>query len=571
MLLAVLAAHDQSNAPRTTTTPPGQKTLGWVRARELAIYAMSPWHAGAEGGGDKVLFTVLEPGSALPTPSPNPGVYLIADNWNDWFRFKTLYDVTYVAEDGRRIEIGQVKVGQFNMAADQQRPDLPSVFDQLNDRFFSLGQDEVYYETLNALPPKLRETYLRALHDVAWDQDLFERTRDEEVMGVSLLRYLSPATVQGQFRRLARGEARLSRYAFSYTSPGVESPDNPPLALSFNVEPDSQPPMNVHVLIGRNGVGKTHLLNRMTRALVDEKAHPAETGSFQTEVLDNSGQLFAGVVSVSFSAFDSFAPLPDRKNRAHGTAYTYVGLKHSPPPDGTTPRQGPKSDVDLAQEFAESVAACLKGSRLIRWRRALEALEADPIFADADISELADEELPDSEMESEAVALFKELSSGHKIVLLMITRLVESVEERTLVLLDEPEAHLHPPLLSAFVRALSDLLTNRNGVALIATHSPVVLQEVPMGCVWKLRRSGRSLVADRPEMETFGENVGILTREVFGLEVTRSGFHRLIANSVRNATSYEEVLDSFGDRLGGEARGMVRALFAAQEAGSTLR
>jgi predicted ATP-dependent endonuclease of OLD family len=69
------------------------------------------------------------------------------------------------------------------------------------------------------------------------------------------------------------------------------------------------------------------------------------------------------------------------------------------------------------------------------------------------------------------LSLFNKLSSGHKVVLLTTTRLVETVEERTLVLLDEPEAHLHPPLLAAFVRALSDLLINRNGVAIIATPS----------------------------------------------------------------------------------------------------
>ena len=28
-------------------------------------------------------------------------------------------------------------------------------------------------------------------------------------------------------------------------------------------------------------------------------------------------------------------------------------------------------------------------------------------------------------------------------------------------------------------------------------------------------------------METYGENVGVLTREVFGLEVTKSGFYDL--------------------------------------------
>ncbi len=126
-----------------------------------------------------------------------------------------------------------------------------------------------------------------------------------------------------------------------------------------------------------------------------------------------------------------------------------------------------------------------------------------------------------SQTEPRGEALFRRLSSGHKIVLLTITRLVETVVERTIVLLDEPEAHLHTHLLAAFIRALSDLLIQQNGVAIIATHSPVVLQEVPKSCVWKLRRSGSVSKAERPEYETFGENVGILTREVFGLEVTK--------------------------------------------------
>jgi predicted ATP-dependent endonuclease of OLD family len=140
--------------------------------------------------------------------------------------------------------------------------------------------------------------------------------------------------------------------------------------------------------------------------------------------------------------------------------------------------------------------------------------------------------------------------------------LVETVEEKTLVLLDEPEAHLHPPLLSAFVRALSDLLVNRNGVAIIATHSPVVLQEVPQSCVWKIRRSGRELIAERPEQETFGENVGVLTREIFGLEVTDSGFHTLLKSAVENATDYADVVRRFDGQVGGEAKAIIRSLMA---------
>ena len=185
-------------------------------------------------------------------------------------------------------------------------------------------------------------------------------------------------------------------------------------------------------------------------------------------------------------------------------------------------------------------------------------LESDPIFKDAQVASLAPSDEKDGqEAGSGTNDIFSRLSSGHKIVLLTITRLVETVAERTLVLLDEPEAHLHPPLLSAFIRALSDLLINRNGVAIVATHSPVILQEVPRSCVWKLRRSGSISVAERPEIETFGENVGILTREIFGLEVSNSGFHRLLAESVMGTQSYEQVVARFNGELGGEARAIV--------------
>jgi predicted ATP-dependent endonuclease of OLD family len=158
-----------------------------------------------------------------------------------------------------------------------------------------------------------------------------------------------------------------------------------------------------------------------------------------------------------------------------------------------------------------------------------------------------------------------ELSSGHKIVLLIVTRVVETIEERSLVLVDEPEAHLHPPLLSALIRAFSDLLINRNGVAIISTHSPVILQEVPRTCVWRIRRIGRKTKVERPRSETFGENVGTLTHAIFGLEVTDSGFHTMITEAVEEGLSYERILDRFDDQLGDEARGIARSLIATRE------
>lgn len=151
--------------------------------------------------------------------------------------------------------------------------------------------------------------------------------------------------------------------------------------------------------------------------------------------------------------------------------------------------------------------------------------------------------------------------SGHKIVLLSMTQLVELVSERTLVLIDEPEAHLHPPLAASFIRALSDLLVHRNGVAVLATHSPVIVQEVPRSCVSLFFRTGENIEIERPETETFAENVGLLTREIFRVELTESGYHALIAAVVNDSNSVQEALETFDGNLGAEGRALVRSMW----------
>lgn len=516
-------------------------------------------------------FRVLPNGQRIPRDAEDV-CFLLIDNWDDWFRFSTLYALIYCDAVGDQHNIGGVKIGQFEMDAEQRRADIPDEFDELGDRFFSLGQDESYYEGLNDIGVDIRDDILTSLRDVTIDPGLFDRALDEEVTGISLLRNVTKASVRGQFARLARGGARLSQYAFSYTAPKWGHRGPTPITLDFEVEPESTPPTNIHVLIGRNAVGKTFLLNHMTRALVEQKAAREDVGEFEYDEDEFEHDLFSNIVSVTFSAFDDFMPLQETQNKASGVRYSYIGLKRKSRSSKIV-STGAKGPAALNKEFGDSAKVCCQGARLARWRRALEMLETDPIFQAAEVAGLAElhdlnailGDEGDDLFRKRASKLFKNLSSGHKIVLLTITRLVETVAERTLVLLDEPEAHLHPPLLSAFVRALSDLLVDRNGVAIVATHSPVVLQEVPRNCVWKVRRAGKETNAERPAVETFGENVGVLTREVFGLEVTHSGFHRLLQDSVERFNDYDRVIQHFEGELGAEGKAIVRSLLVAND------
>lgn len=496
-------------------------------------------------------------------------VYLIIDRWDDWGKYRTQFSVYVIDNKNEEHALGSVKIGENSLQPKGggesltpgfRTPTIPTEFDQLGSQHFSIGQSENYYETLNELDEDFRTAILRGMRDCAYDLDIFEENISEDVMSESLLRNIQQRNVHNRYHRLAQGDAVLTRFEFSFTFPVSEKEKKPP-SLAFRVKPHTEPPTNVHVLIGRNGVGKTRCIQNLILSVLGGTQTNIQNGLLE-RLGDNANKWeFAGVVSVSFSAFDDF-DIPPASD--YGIRATQVGLRHKIEASGGEIFQV-KTPKMLAEDFVQSLGACRSGPRAKRWLQSLATLEADPLFEEADIGGLL--QLDEDTWHDAAKLLFRRLSSGHAIVLLTITRLVELVDERTLVILDEPEGHLHPPLLAAFIRAVADLLGKRNGVALVATHSPVVLQEVPMSCVWKLRRSGVVSVAERPTLETFGENVGVLTSEVFGLEVTRSGFHSLLEKAVEMGLDYEDVLDHFGDQLGSEARAITRGLIAASSRG----
>lgn len=66
---------------------------------------------------------------------------------------------------------------------------------------------------------------------------------------------------------------------------------------------------------------------------------------------------------------------------------------------------------------------------------------------------------------------------------------------------------------------------------------------------------------ERLQIESFGENVGLLTQEVFGLEVTDAGFHKILKKVANKTESYEEAIAKFDNQIGMEAKAILRNLF----------
>ncbi|WP_177766248.1 AAA family ATPase [Flavobacterium sp. I3-2] len=472
-------------------------------------------------------------------------ILLSINNWND-FGYVTLFGINYVNYQGKVDEIGTVRIArvQQKIGTVERVLNIGDTFEKLDKNFFSLGTEDTYYDNLNSISEELKDFVLYALNDIAIDDQQLNRVINEEVTQFSLLRDLSYSTVVNQFRRIANGGARLTNYSFIYSLPKPQRQ-----SIEFNIVAEQNPPTNIHTIIGSNGAGKSHLLNNMIIHLLNPQNFLKE-GSFTFKSY-NQNENFSNLICISFSTFDEYDF--QSKNSTSGIKYHYIGSKYVSEDKHHTIN-------NFAEDFTTSIESVLNTKKINRWKSIVMELESDPIFRSEDfigfITDNNFEMIKDSLNQK-----FRRLSSGHKVILFTITKMVELLQEKSLVFFDEPETHLHPPLLSSFIRALSKLLINRNAVCIMTTHSPIVLQEVPKSCIYKLTRMGEFSKFERPQIETFGENIGVLTNEIFGLEITEAGYYKLLKEIVSENDNYEGALHSINDKLGIEGKSILRSLF----------
>ena len=527
-------------------------------------------------------FYVLKPGeplsvAGLSKESWSNIVILKGINWND-YSFYTSFEVTIFDEYSNKSYIGKVRIGFRGQTHAQKIFDiLPAQFSELGSEYFSLGTTHKYYESITDYESHM--DLLRRINDIALNSNLIEKFSNEDVLNHSLFRDVSATTVREEYSRILQGLPLLTDFKFGFQCIGdrKESTYN----LEFEVDKYSMPPSNVHAVIGKNGVGKTTLFNRMVDAALETgilgagSFYDIENKSLFGEQYDQlKAGYFSRVMSVSFSAFDTFQHPEDNDHPAKGPCYSYLGLI-----DRSNNRL--KNREEIYMEFIISLGVIFSDSSSLKvWRETVLNLIDTNNFTGLDfevfvegfefaggLSEYIDSDTDDFEKAflEHVRPLLELLSSGHFIVLRIIVELLRRVETKTLVLIDEPETHLHPPLLSALIRTISTILHRRNGVAIIATHSPVVLQEVPKSCVWKIFRTGEAFDVSRPKIETYGENVGTLTEEVFSLDINKSGFIVELEKAVEQGGSFDEILNSFNRQLGTEGRFILKALIANRD------
>lgn len=457
-----------------------------------------------------------------------PCVQLSTDNWND-YGYRTTFHATYYDENGASLNLGVIKI--LTRGNDNFQTVLEGKFQKLNDNFCSLGQTMEYYKILNSLPHGFE--VLESLRDVILNEDIYDEFKVFEGFEASLLRDSEARLVIKEGANLLEtGEITYPEIGRFFFSCKLEDAINEHQVL-IDFQKDEYLPYRINAFIGKNGTGKTEVLGRIANTISRANETREEEGKFKVlngnkDMIEFSGPLFSRVITVSMSSFDAFTKVVSTKH----TSYKYCGIMDN---NGNL-------NLQMAnQRLLSSYRDIELRGRQEEWREILSKT------IDNHTIENFERYLSSNGEHNH------KLSSGQTMILSVVTNIISFIKPNTLILFDEPELYLHPNAISGLINMLYEILDNYNSYAILATHSAVILQEIPSKYVKVFKRRENMVNIEPLSIECFGENLTVITNEVFGIQEDRFVYKDILENFSKSL-SYEEVNKLFDDELSFNAR-----------------
>ena len=331
---------------------------------------------------------------------------------------------------------------------------------------------------------------------------------------------------------------RVDSINYSFKEDGIDKGK-----LQFIKNRMSELPMNVFAVVGGNGSGKSYKINHIIKEHLEGDNKFSQILHFSLSPFDNiihfnrDGKSIevadkerdsddeiiyekVGFVSVKHP------PIPEVVKKAEATSLTdvkeYLHEKSRKYLDSDNKlKQGFEAEISIKESFSYYIQSLLfdlvaSNKKLTQWKSAIEFFEFETWVEDIKIAFL------DRDIIKEDLEKIDNLSSGQATILLYITKLVSSINQGSLVIFDEPETFMHPPMVKAFIRAVSEIVNNNKAFCLIATHSPVIIQEIPHCNVYRLD-SNHEL--KNTNYKTYGQNLDTLYKNIYGLALQQTGYN----------------------------------------------
>lgn len=461
--------------------------------------------------------------------------------WNDNFSYKTRYNLYYVC-DSIQNHIGEVKI--IKRGSDNTSDVLPSSFYSLDSDFCSLGQSDNYYYNFSKFFKEQAYVYLAELCDVALYSRLQKEFEKEPSFISSLIRYNDAERALRLGRYIVYGRDISNAFSFQYEfiPPYNKQKDNL-VVFDFNFTKDIEYYRRAIALIGENGVGKSSLMKKMVKEIVTNK----------NENFRGLNPLFSCVMAITYSPFDDY-PLSDSL-KGKTIDYEYCGLvDHLEEENNRIIKKDLLTKDKQIKIFIKNVHVILerKEHLISTWiENVLKVINQETLEKAINFKEsILNYTLNDNGLEE----MFEKASSGESIFLSVISSILAKIRYDSILFLDEPEQHLHPAGITVLISSIMGILERYNSFAVISTHSPFIIREIPSSNVKILHRKNERLYSSPIGIESFGEEVSAISNFVFE-DLDREKRYEEIIDKLSAMHNYDfgkiiETLQNNGKSLG---------------------
>lgn len=519
----------------------------------------------------------LEPGTIVISPSK--------DQWNDFgFRIRIDIVVSHLNRPDDRLRLpgffgfigGTDDNGDVRLLTNllEKAPENRLAASQLPKFFTMLPDMRAYREIVSSLGSEEAAETLAAVNDlVAADEGLAGSTSLRDAKETQVFKHAFLRSSEAFFAWMNAGPVlrgldheeigRISN-TFNIRFQLDGRPNEHDLSFRFDVGAKMLP-KRFAVIIGKNGVGKSQALGNIARAALVGSGDMTDAGGNRPSL--NRLLAFAPT-STSSSVF------PTERRRNPRVWYRRFALAHL---GGVRTRH---TTAEIIMQLARSNERIRTNERLQLFLNAISAIDGwqelglrtsgrnGRVIRFEDLQRGSEQERLEAfgaiDLRREPVRVINRrtypLSSGEHSFLRFAAIASLHIENGTLLLLDEPETHLHPNFISQFVAVLNNLLEQTGSAAIIATHSVYFVRETFEDQVIVVRsEEDRSIRIERPNLKTFGADVGAISYFVFGEDEPSRLAQQVEDRIADSSSSWLETFESYKDDLSLELLGEIRA------------
>lgn len=433
--------------------------------------------------------------------------------WDD-YGHKTSFQLCYVNQDGNKSPIGKVKI--CKKKKDNTLDVIPKSFTTLDLDYCSLGQNTFYYSNIKKVLGDDTMAFLYAMKDAAAYSRISDDFENDLGFRHSLLRDNSADTALNIGRYVLAGFDPDDRVNFTYKTRLAYAPD-----FDFNIKFDfgrinQEDNFNrVIAIIGENGVGKTSLLSNLAKSIANQ----------QKDCFIPHHPLFTKVVAASYSMFDRFYNID-----ARAFNFEYCGMHNN---EGGL--MNPEQLKERHKRNAETINALNRGHNLKKF--------LGKILPNDMLEGLFKEDFETKFKYDVYEDYYSKMSSGQTMLTNLIIDITANVRSNCLIMIDEPEVHLHPNAITQIINVVNLVCDRFSSCCIMATHSPLVIQSLLSRNVLIMERDIDGMpVIRQMRIESLGENLTTINEEIFSNGQRDKYYRQLIKMAVEGKDSMEEVL-----------------------------